>query len=185
MQEVIKESSINLVIMGTKGATGAKEIFLGTNTMSVIKELQCSVIAVPSQFEYQKPKEILFPTDYKFHKSNKYIALIKELCNEHKSRLHILNDSYNITLEEKEQQMKTFIETFFKDNVHLFHHSNKENLIEDIQSFEIKYNANFLIMINNKHNFLENLLFKPVVNQMVYHTKIPFLVIPSEEKMDS
>ncbi|TXD48662.1 universal stress protein [Polaribacter sp. IC073] len=181
MTEVIKNHDIDLVIMGTKGATGAKEIFIGTNTMHAIKKLECPIIAVPSGFKYEKPKDILFPTDYKISKSNLYLSLIKELCKEHTSILHILNIYQNIPLKEKQEQTEAFLDIFFEGNTHLFHTGEGQDIVEAIETFKTKHKVNFLIMIYSNHNFIENLLFKPVVNQMVYHTNIPFLVIPSEE----
>lgn len=180
MKIVIKENDIDVVIMGTKGATGAKEIFIGTNTMYAIKKLKFPVIAVPSGFKYEQPSEVLLPTDYKFSKSNKYISLIRELCEVHTSRLHMLNVYNHLAVKEEQQQTEDFLDVFFSDNLHLFHVAEKQELIEAIEDFETKYKVNFLVMIHNKHNFFENLLFKPVVDQMVYHTNVPFLVIPSE-----
>ncbi|NNJ82520.1 MAG: universal stress protein, partial [Flavobacteriaceae bacterium] len=52
-----------------------------------------------------------------------------------------------------------------------------------IEKFQVKHKINLLVMIHNRHNFFENLLFKPVINEIAYHTNIPFLVIPSEERM--
>jgi nucleotide-binding universal stress UspA family protein len=182
IKEVIKENNIDLVIMGTKGATGAKELFIGTNTMQIIKKIKCPVIAIPSEFKYEKPKDILFPTNYEVSKSNKYLALIKKICEEHNSRLHILNVYLDIPLKEKQEQTEAFLDIYFKDISHIFHSPESQDLIEAIENFETANKVNFLIMIQNHHNFFENLLFKPVVNQMVYHTNIPFLVIPSDEQ---
>ncbi len=184
MKDIIKENNIDLVIMGTKGATGAKELLIGTHTMYAIKKLKCPVIAVPSGFKYEKPKEILFPTDYKVKKSNRYLELIRKICEEHNSRLHILNAYYNIPLAEEQKRVKVFLDAFFIDNAHLFHITEGEELIEAIEAFEVKHKINFLIMIHNKHTLFENLLFRPIINQMVYHTNVPFLVIPSEERMN-
>src|SRR5690606_2377500 len=91
MKELVKENNIDLIVMGTQGATGAKEIFIGTNTMYAIKKMKIPVLAVPSKFTYVKPKELLFPTDYKMSRNNRYIQLILEICKTHISRLHILN----------------------------------------------------------------------------------------------
>ena len=179
MKEVVKKKKIDLVIMGTKGATGAKEIFIGTNTMSAIKKLNFPVIAVPSGFKYEKPREILMPTDFKFSKSNKYLSVVKELCETHTSRLNILN-VYDVSLDEKQRQTEAFLDIFFIDTAHIFHIAERQELIEAIEAFESKYYINFLVMIYNKHNFFESLLSKSTVNQMVYHTNIPFLVIPAE-----
>lgn len=185
MVEVVKKKEIDFVIMGTKGATGAKEIFIGSNTMQTIKNLKCPVIAIPSGFKYEKPSEILFPTDYKIHKANKYLSLIKELCeNNNNSKLHILNVSQDISLKEKQEQTETFLDDFFKETIHLFHNTENEDLVKAIITFKKTYKINFLIMVHNEHNLFENLFFKPVVNQMVYHTNIPFLVIPSEDQIN-
>jgi nucleotide-binding universal stress UspA family protein len=186
MVEVVKKKEIEFVIMGTKGATGAKEIFIGSNTMQTIKNLKCPVIAIPSGFKYEKPSEILFPTDYKIHKANKYLSLIKELCenNNNNSKLHILNVSQDISLKEKQEQTETFLDDFFKETTHLFHNTENQDLVKAIITFKKTYKINFLIMVHNEHNLFENLFFKPVVNQMVYHTNIPFLVIPSEDQIN-
>lgn len=182
MQNVVEEYNIDLVIMGTKGATGAKEIFLGTHTMYAIKKMKCPVIAVPSNFEYEAPKEILFPTDYKVEKKNKYLAMLREICTKHISRLHILNAYYGTPLTEAQLDIKAFLDAYFIDNAHLFHIAEGTDVVGAVEQFQIKAKINFLVMIHNKHNFLENMLFKPVINQIVYHTNVPFLVIPSIEK---
>lgn len=182
MKEVIKEMKIDLVIMGTKGATGAKEIFIGTNTMKAIKKLNFPIIAVPAEFKYIKPTQVLLPTDYRFQKSNKYFSFIRELCEANNSRLHILYVYNSVPLEKKQQKMEAFLDVFFIDTLRLFHVAEKQDLVDAIETYEIKYKINLLIMLYNKHNFLENLLFKPVVNEMVYRTNVPFLVIPSKKQ---
>ncbi len=183
MKSVISENEIDLVVMGTKGATGAKEIFIGTHTMYAIKKLKCPVLAVPSGYEYENPKEILFPTDYKLSKSNKYMSLLRDFCDEHNSRLHVLNAYYSVPLDDKQEEIKEFLDDFFSSNAHLFHIAEGQDLIEAIEAFETKHKINLLVMIHNKHSLFENMLFRPVINQMVYHTNVPFLVIPSVERM--
>ena len=185
MKEIIEENDIELVVMGTKGATGAKEVFIGSHTMYAIKKLKCPVIAVPSNFKFKTPKDILFPTDYNLKKSNRYLEFVRELAGAHNSRLHFLNAYYHVPLEEKQKRTKVFLDAFFIDNAHQFHIGEDEDLIEVIVAFEAKNKINFLVMIHNKHSFFENLLFRPVINKMVYHTNVPFLVIPSEERIAS
>ena len=179
----VKENEIDVIIMGTKGATGAKEVFLGTNTMYAIKKSKCPVIAVPSGFTFEAPKEILFTTDYKFNVNNRYLTLLKDICSSHKSRLNVLNAYYGVPLDHKQKSAKDFLDTFFKEEAHLFHVARGVHVNEAITEFQVKNKINFLAMIHNKHSFFENLLFKPVINEVVYHTNVPFLVIPSEVRI--
>lgn len=180
--DIIETHDIDLIVMGTQGATGAKEVFLGTHTTFTIKKVKCPVIAVPSGFTYETPKEILFPTDFRLSTSNRYLKLIKDICDSHVARLHILNAYYE-PLDEEQNKVKDFLDQYFKGNAHLFHLAEDTDVLGAIETFQVKHKINFLIMIHNKHSFFENMLFKPVVNQVAYHTNIPFLVIPSEQRM--
>ncbi len=183
IKEVIETYTIDLVIMGTKGATGAKEVFIGTHTMYTIKKAKCPVIAVPSGFNFEKPKDILFPTDYHVSTNNKYLSFLKRICDTHICRLHILNAYYGVPLNNKQNEVKDFLDEYFKDIAHVFHMAEGVDVLEAVEDFQKKYKINLLVMIHNKHSFFENLLFKPVINQIAYHTNIPFLVIPSEERI--
>ncbi|NNM08072.1 MAG: universal stress protein [Flavobacteriaceae bacterium] len=183
IQDIVETKGIDLIIMGTQGATGAQEVFLGTHTMYTIKKVKCPVIAVPSGFGYETPKEILFPTDYSLSTSNPYLSLIREISDLHTARLNILNAYYGEPLDKDQKQVKAYLDAYFKDNSHLFHIAENTDVQGAIEKFQVKHKINLLVMIHNRHNFFENLLFKPVINEIAYHTNIPFLVIPSEERM--
>ncbi|WP_034258845.1 universal stress protein [Altibacter lentus] len=179
MIDLVETKGIDLIVMGTQGATGAKEVFLGTHTTYTIKKVKCPVLAVPSGFHYEAPKEILFPTDYTLNKTNPYLSLIKEICKDHVARLNILNVYYGEPLSEEQEGIKDFLDHYFEENAHLFHIAENTDVLGAIETFQIKQKINLLVMIHNKHSFFENMLFKPVINQVAYHTNIPFLVIPS------
>jgi nucleotide-binding universal stress UspA family protein len=182
MENLINENNIDVVVMGTQGATGAKEVFIGTQTMYAIKKLNCPLLAVPANFDYEAPKDILFPTDFNLRKTNKYLTMLREFCNSHVSRLHILNAYYGYPLTDAQLETKSFLDNYFTHTAHLFHLGEGGDVLEAIEQFQIKIKINLMVMIHNKHNFLENMLFRPVINQVVYHTQVPFLVIPSEER---
>jgi len=181
MITIAEEKMIDFVIMGTQGATGAIEVFLGTHTMFAIKKMKCPVLAVPANFEYEAPTEILFPTDYKINRKNKYFSILRNLCIDHLSKLHILNVYYGIPLTEEQENLKTFLNTYFIDSNPMFHIAEDNDIIGAVEKFQIRTKVNFLVMFHNKHTFFENILFKPVINQLAYHTHVPFLVIPSVE----
>ncbi|WP_299215180.1 universal stress protein [uncultured Aquimarina sp.] len=185
IKDTVDRYDIDLIVMGTKGATGAKEIFIGTHTMYTIKKVKCPVLAIPSDFEYEEPKEILFPTDYNLSTTNKYLPLIKDICTKHTSRLHMLNAYYGIPLDQNQKEIKDFMDTYFEKNAHVFHIADGMDVIEAVEDFQKMNIINLLVMVHNKHSFFENLLFKPVINQVAYHTNIPFLVIPSEKRIGS
>ena len=179
IKEIIEERNIELVVMGTKGATGAKEILFGSNTVQVFKNIKCPILAIPSDYKYESPTEILFPTDLEVNYINTDINIIKELSLLHYSRIHILHVSSGIDLSEKQKMGQEQIERLFKETTYLFHNIENADIPDAIAEFQIKRKIDFLTMINNKHSIFENLFFKNTINQIGFHLEIPFLVIPS------
>lgn len=185
VRAMVRERDIDLIVMGTKGATGAKEIFLGTNTMYTIKKANCAVIAVPENFSFEPPKEVLFPTDFKFSMKNKYLPLLRSLCTQHIARLNILNIYYGEPFTPAQEKIKDELDSYFKNSAHIFHITEHVDVVGAVEEFQIKYKINLLVMVHNKHAFFENILFKPVIKQLVFHTSVPFMVIPSQERIKS
>ncbi|MCY7409770.1 MAG: universal stress protein, partial [Chitinophagales bacterium] len=55
----------DLIIMGTKGASGIKKAFIGSNAVDVISRSHIPVLSVPNNYEYTGIKKILMPSDLK------------------------------------------------------------------------------------------------------------------------
>lgn len=180
VEEQVKENQIDYVVMGTKGATGAKEVLFGSNTVHIFKQAKCPVLAIPDSFEFEKPSHILFPTDYEIDYSNKQVKPLVELSKKHQAKINILNVSYGRDLTSDQETNKATLSTFLKDLKHEFFSVKNQEITKAISDFQSKTPADLLIMINNKHSFFENLFFKSTINQIGFHLNIPFLVVPSK-----
>ena len=177
ISETVKAEHIDLIIMGTKGATGAQEILFGTNTVHVIKKAKCAVIAVPPAFEYEAPKEILFPTDYEIAYDKKKLAPLMALAHQHRSRINIMHvrSGHDLTIvkEKHKSQLENIV-----GNTALFHEVPDNGIIEAINAFQVKEKINLLVMVHNKHTFMERLFIEPVIKKIGFHISVPFMVLP-------
>ncbi|MGB5379321.1 hypothetical protein [Muriicola sp.] len=61
---------------------------------------------------------------------------------------------------------------------HRFHDLPSQEIIEGINSFKAKSTVNLLVMIQNKHTFIERLFIEPVIKKIGFHVTIPFMVLP-------
>jgi hypothetical protein len=180
IKDQVKEKQIDLIVMGTKGATGAKEVLFGSNTVHVLNQVKCPVLAIPDNFTYEKPHELLFPTDYEIAFNDKQLKLIIDIAKKHIARVNILHASYGYDLSITQQKNKSILEKKLHKVSNLFHEVGNQNVDDAINNFQIKNRINMLIMINNKHSFFENLFFKKLINHIGFHLNIPFLVIPAK-----
>ncbi|WP_298493602.1 universal stress protein [uncultured Algibacter sp.] len=184
IKDIVKKKKIDFVVMGTKGASGLKEVLFGSNTVHVFKNVKCPIIAIPDGFEFEKPHEVLFPTDYEIDYKDYHIKPINDITALFNTRVNVLNATYGYDLSEKQLKNKNKLETYLKDTAKLFHSVSGQTVAEAINNFQLKNRINLLVMINNKHSFFENLFFKNAINQIGFHLNIPFLVIPSTKNKE-
>ena len=65
VKDVVDSYRIDLIVTGTKGASGMDEVFMGSNTVRIIKSTKkCPILAIPQHFDYQTPSEVAFATDF-------------------------------------------------------------------------------------------------------------------------
>ena len=178
VKELVTKKKIDYVVMGTKGATGATEVLFGSNTVHVFKNLDCPILAVPADFSFETPHEILFPTDYEIDYKDHHLKPLIDITSLFNTRVNILNVSYGYDLSEDQEAHKNILQKSFEHIAHLFHSVSNKDVAEAITEFQLKSRVNLLVMINNKHSFFENLFFKSTINQIGFHLNIPFLVIP-------
>ncbi|HAF77411.1 MAG TPA: universal stress protein [Maribacter sp.] len=173
----VEAEKIDIIVMGTQGASGAKEILLGTNTVHVIKNAKCPVLVIPSSFEYEAPEQILFPNDFEVWLDKKSLEQLLKITHSHISQVNVMHvytgDELNpIQEKNKEQLAKVLSESGF------FHEVPSNEVIAAINEFQIKQKINLLVMIQNKHTFFERLFIEPVIKKIGFHVTVPFLVIP-------
>ena len=180
INELYQGNVIDIIIMGTKGATGLTEVLFGSNTIHVLKKMKCPVLAIPSDFSFETPHEILFPSDYEIDFQEKQLQPLMDIASTYHARINILHVFYGKELTEKQKENRKKLERYLKSIAHLFHDIKNENIPKAITEFQLKARINLLVMINNKHSFFENLFFKSTINQIGFHLNVPFLVIPSK-----
>lgn len=181
IKEQVKEKKIDLVVMGTKGATGAEEILFGTHTTHAIKKVRCPLLAVPAHYQFKKPLNILFPTDYEPEVPDR-LGVLKEIAENNHSVLHILHVYFGAALSDEQSVHKKALSKYLKKIPHHFYSFSEKSVPQAIYDFQEENEVDLLVLINNKHSFFENLLFRPVVNEIGFHVKVPFMVISPEKK---
>lgn len=178
IMEIIKKEAIDLVVMGTKGATGAKNIIFGSNTTEVIRKTECPVIAVPSGFEYKPPKNILFATDYEISYSKTLLKVPLNIAEHYVSHIAVLHVPYPSGLTEYQQNNRITLEEVLELVDYKSHLVTHENVRSAINDFQVKENIDLLVMVQNKHTFLERLFKISNIKQIGLEIKVPFLVVP-------
>ncbi len=174
IKKVVQEEHIDYVVMGTKGATGLKETFLGSNTGSVITEVESIVIGVPEDSDFTGINNIVFTTRFR-EKDLKALKKIIELANLFEAKIHCLyiktkkSDVKEVVIEDWKFLLKG-------ENV-VFHIYESEDVKSSILNFIDSYNVDMLAMLNYKRGFFEELFKQSLTQKLSYHVKVPILAL--------
>ena len=177
----LEENDIDLIVMGTKGASGLKEKEVGSKAGDVITRVQCNTLVVPIQVELSKPREIAFPTDFNIFYSLKILRPMEEMVKLGKAQFRIMNalkegDGLNLEQEKNKEYLLDFMDDTFPGN-YSFHTITNQKVKEAIQCFVESRDVDMMIMVAKNLNFIQQILFDSIVERISFHTKIPFYVI--------
>ncbi|RDY58041.1 universal stress protein [Flagellimonas nanhaiensis] len=182
MCSVVKNENIDMIIMGTQGATGAKEVLFGSNTVHIFRKVGIPVLAVPSTYKFSALKEIAFPTDYEIDYKRTELDVILWLSKIWESKINVIHVTAPQGLTSEQKKYKRALEKMIKDTPHQVHDLPDQELINAINVFQERVPFGLLVMVKNKHSFLERLFVEPVIRNIGLHSNVPFLVLPYKSK---
>ena len=181
VRELVNEYNIDMVIMGTKGASGVSEVFMGSNAVRVIKAVKnCPVLAIPENFIFETPTEIAFATDFNRFYTQSELQPIINLVKTFNSVLRIVHVQDKIkALTELQQFNLNMLRKYFSTIEHYIHTVSELNSVsKTLEVFADELDIHLLAMLNYQHSYMEKVTREPIVKRLVFHTQIPLLVIP-------
>jgi nucleotide-binding universal stress UspA family protein len=182
LDEIATRKKAKLIVMGTQGASGLKETFLGSNTGNAINHTKTPILAIPENCSFNDFEKVVFTTNYERRSAMDFKHLVQmiELFRSNIKILHIANGTLSYSEEEKllttfENEMK---EKYPSVNIssQLMYGEETENIMTDF----IKREHVNLVCFTTKHrSLLERIFGKPsITKKMIYHSSVPILAFP-------
>ncbi len=174
------DNDIHYIFMGTQGATGLKGVFLGSNTARIISKIDfCPIVAVPANYNFGVPTEILFATGFE-HMFQKYelnpMLVLAKLWGSKIRILHLLDK--NEGKAHKKTAKKVLTQRLKEIPFELMEIEKKGKISVEIDKV-LSQNSEMgmVAIINYWHSFIEKLTRESVVKNMAFHSKVPLLVM--------
>ena len=180
-----EKENLDMIVMGTKGASGLKKFFIGSVAAGVIGKTKIPVLTVPVSYEMEEPDAIAFTTN-QFEKNKDILGKIITISKLFSSVIHVvvfrdIDGNENANLIYNEEQLndylqflkKTFPDVVFKGKLL----EGKDFEIE-IDRYSNKNEVDIIAMVTYPKSFFEKVLQKSVTKKMAFHSTIPILAIP-------
>jgi len=173
-----EEKKIDLIVMGCKGKSALTKVIVGNNTNDVITKVKCSTLAVPEKATFSTLKALAFPTDFSLNYNMQLLKPLFDVLKNHKPILHLVHISKKKTdLNVEQKRNRTLLDEYFYAFSHSFHYLINKKTEIAIQHFVLDKKINLICMLAKNLNYSQQIIFHSNVNDITYHTTIPFLVL--------
>jgi len=180
MTEMIEDECIDLIVMGTLGASGWKEALIGSNTERIIRHATCPVLVIPEGIDTLDVKRVLVPSTLKSDQQGvfKAVKAWQELLGFEVQSLY-LNDPLNTpTHGSIEAEKNRITEQAGLRNVYLHIYGLSLNGESAIRSYAADMKADLIIMGTHQRRGLSHLMFGSVTEDTANHAEVPVLAVP-------
>ncbi|MEO6844483.1 MAG: universal stress protein [Ginsengibacter sp.] len=183
--EYAEKEMIDMIIMGTKGASGLKKIFIGSVTAAVIESTKIPVLTVPVSYEMEEPKAIVFATN-QFEKNKEVLNKMIVFSKLFSSAIHVvvfkeIDGDENADFIYNEEQLNDylqFLKETFPDVIFKGELLSGNDFEMTIDQYSNQNEAEIIAMVTYPKSFFEKVLLKSVTKKMAFHSIIPILAIP-------
>lgn len=178
IEELIADKGVDMVVMGTQGASGAKEVFLGSNTVFVIRKAKAPVMAIPERVKYHPVRNILFPSDYLTTYKPGELQPILQMARMHRARFTLLHVNEEGGLSAGQKDNKAHLERHLEELDYETVELDGQLMPDAVLRYVEEHPVDLLVMMNRRHSFFERLLVRQNIDQIGFHVQIPFVVVP-------
>jgi len=174
VNQLKEKKEIDLIVMGTKGASGITKFLVGSVTASVVQETGLPVLIIPEKEEYVPYKKIVFATDFSHKVKQELLTPLQYIAQKFKAEVNLLNVQL-INDSPSEFNMLGLIENV---EVTIETIDAKEaDVSKDIEQYCKKEEADMLTVVAHHNTFFEGLFHQSVSQELIYHAQLPILAL--------
>ncbi len=169
---VSEDGDYDLIVMGTQGASGLEEVFIGSTTNGVMKRTDVPVLAIPSGFAYRPIETIALAIDEEEDFGVEVLNPVLDLAKNYSAMVRVYHK------DDNQDGLNTTIDAYLEDVERTYHYDLAiDDLNGSLSDFVQEQNADMLCMIRHKRGFLEGIFHESATTKKVFNSKVPLLVL--------
>jgi nucleotide-binding universal stress UspA family protein len=179
----IKAEQIDLVVMGSHGASGVRELFIGSNAQKIVRLSPVPVLIIKKDNGFEEIKDIIFVSDFEIETIKPYEGLINyaEIFGARLHLLYINTPSYFNDTWEVEEKMEPF-KSMGGDLIESCNIINSYIFEDGLNRYCEKFDNALIAMATHGRKGVSRIFYGSVTEKVVNHSFHPVLSlkIPQE-----
>jgi len=181
-----EHNHIDLIVMGTQGASGLKKTIIGSVAARVIEKSDLPVLLVPAKYELSEPLQFVFATNFS-NTDKTALANVGEMAKLYNAGITVLHFQSVFTehAEKEKNDYDTYAHYLHKElNKYKirFHMLEVSSVIETMETLDKMFPYDVMAMVRRKKTFLEKFFVKSFTQNMAYVITKPLLIVPEAEE---
>jgi len=163
--EESKKQNIDLIVMGSSGSSGIKEILIGSNTEKIVRHSEVPVLVVKKGSSNLEINKIVFASDFGAESKKKFQNVL-DFANKFDAKLHLVyvNTPYKFkSTKIISSTMNNFINDFDIKNYDTYIY-NETSVEKGILSYADEVNADLIALNTHGRSSLSS-FFNPSIGQ--------------------
>lgn len=177
-----ENKNIDLIVMGSNGASGLNELFIGSNAEKVVRFAPCPVLTLHDDSKTIDFKNIVFASSFfgETAKSFPKIVNFAKIFDAHIHLLKVISHSSFETTRYSTQVINDFIKPFDlkKYSIHLYNDTSVE---KGVLNFAEDIDADMIAMETHGRKGLAHLFIGSIAEDITNHAKRPVLTVKIKE----
>jgi len=168
----------DFVVMGSHGASGAKELFVGSNAQKVLRDATVPVLIVKETSKWPV-KNVVFASNFEEDVKAPFQTVVK-FANLNESNIHLLYVNVPFSFEETDrslEKMHAFHETCPRGGTCTTNIYNSLNEERGILKFTESVEADLIALTTHGKTGFISLMSKSITESLANHAEIPILSI--------
>lgn len=178
--EIIEKEKINLVVMGTSGATNFEKKLWGSNTMNALRSLDIPILSIPKKAIFKGVKNIGFASALK--DSDK--PILANLLNFYDDNnliikvLYIIKNDKNTEVEEQliDKKIASW-ESEFRNEKLIFIKKISDSVTKGIYQLIFDENIDIVVIAKRDLSFIDSLFTHSLSEDLAKKMDFPLLVV--------
>lgn len=168
--------NVDLIVMGSHGASGFQEMFIGSNTEKVVRNSNVPVLVIKREEENFNANNFVFASDFS-EEIKKPFEKVVAFVNKFNSHLHLVKINTPNNFKSTRVAQKTMDEFVaeFKINNCTTHIYNDINVEKGILHFAKSINADIIGMSTHGRKGLSHFFNGSISEDLVNHAKRPVI----------
>ncbi|HMC86588.1 MAG TPA: universal stress protein, partial [Chitinophagaceae bacterium] len=179
LERLASHQGANLIIMGITGATPIAQIFIGSNTLSMVNKNVCPVMIVPPNAEFTGIKNIAFTSDFKDVERTTPVNALRNVLDIFKPFIHVVNvdSEHYVELTEEYKAERAKLETILAGYETEYYFMRQFDFVDAINQFVSDYKVDMIFTVPRKHSFLGGLFKSSHTKKLAYHSHVPLVAV--------